>query len=1439
MNRKIMLSLAVALGMYGQADAQKVNVPYGQFSRTPWSAKYHFGNYSDADPSADWYAAEFDDSEWEEIASPVSNCTTLPYYASSWKGSYTACWIRRHFQVEDLDNLTNIMLYVAHDDGLTLYLNGHEIYYEYDPVNALWNKNNIPMSPEMLSYLKVGDNVLAAKVTNHGGADVYVDFGMLGFEKSISEDGKFASWNFDFSEESMAGLIAYSKYIGYYNENATEFRLSWSSLNNHELYYTNDNVAKTIIPEFAGLIFNSMTDIDIPANGDDYVVLENNYDFSFTIPSLLEGQVVTIKYEPYNGYGSTTLYNNTDGMELTNGALEAQSGEVVEAQFTVGKDLDANFHFSTKTKLYSISVTTPFGSLDIIRNNANAYLSKLDGFTAIQADLKAAIDQSFLPDNASVSDIYAAIALIQETVGNTKSAMECVTLMEANIKEAEELLAVKPDETLSATVNKAKSIDNATAKSEDYISMTARLKEDILVFRTSGIAAKDFVFTTRIIADDGYVYNIDNVNHIAEFIYPSSAVSDTEFTVPSLISYNGEDYLVVSMGQNDYFSNSVVKILHLPSTLRKLGQNAFYYFSGITELDVPSTVELCEEYCFNASLLSIIRMNSESAPEVSSVTLGSDKKKIIVPDGSFHAYRVAKGWGAFVIETVNPVTVTVTNEEPGELAKRVTDAAGYVQEVNHLTVKGKMGNSDWETLKSMTNLTQVNLADAVATELPNGQFQEKWAIDRIVLPNILAIISDNAFYECGIKSITLPEDLQIIRYGAFRSCYNLESVVIPNSVTYIGGEVFSGCKNLKYVKMSDSLKSIEYFCFYGCEKLETIIWPANLETIGECSFSSCVSLKSIDLPESLLRINNYAFEYCNSLAEVVLPSKLSYLKQPFYNCNNLVKVSVRSVIPPSTDGYSPVTTNNPYDLQVFVPLWSLNDYRIAAGWSQLLNIDASGEMPQNIVIDKAFSISLSNEETADYRPTISLKPSNVAYTDDYGYSDYYFGKLTIDNDGKLAANEFQMYFSPYAKYNTDQEMFNELYNGYDKYYYSTEYNPTCLKVNGEMRAEDVKLVLTLRNMSWNFVSFPFDVMMSDIIPADANTQWVIREYSGAKRAEELMDETWVNLESSSVLKAGRGYIMHCSQPGVDVATFTLSPLKESVTRQYIFASTDRTVALEEHLSEFEHNRSWNLIGNPYPSYFDTRFLDFTSPITVWNMYQNNYLAFSPEDDKYILSPGEAFFVQRPIDSESVVFNKDGRQVNRYVRDLDYASRANAIGTARSVFNINLTDGTNVDRTRVVINENASEAYDLNRDASKFMSSNALMPQLFTVCDGVRYAINERPNGNGEVALGFRVGESGTYTISLSTDVDAEVYLEDKVTGSKVLLNANAYNFEAQAGELLDRFVLNFNLVPTGIDKVESDSSDSDNGYTLGGRKAESGHEGIVVKKNRKILTKKN
>ena len=92
---------------------------------------------------------------------------------------------------------------------------------------------------------------------------------------------------------------------------------------------------------------------------------------------------------------------------------------------------------------------------------------------------------------------------------------------------------------------------------------------------------------------------------------------------------------------------------------------------------------------------------------------------------------------------------------------------------------------------------------------------------------------------------------------------------------------------------------------------------------------------------------------------------------------------MRALLPPETEGYMPVTSTNMSGITLYVPDWSLDNYRIAPGWSQLLNIEPSGEMPQDIVLYKAFKVKLSNEETDDYRPNISLIPSETEYYTDY------------------------------------------------------------------------------------------------------------------------------------------------------------------------------------------------------------------------------------------------------------------------------------------------------------------------------------------------------------------------------------------------------------------------------------------------------------------------
>ena len=43
-----------------------------------------------------------------------------------------------------------------------------------------------------------------------------------------------------------------------------------------------------------------------------------------------------------------------------------------------------------------------------------------------------------------------------------------------------------------------------------------------------------------------------------------------------------------------------------------------------------------------------------------------------------------------------------------------------------------------------------------------------------------------AFQESGLESAELPSTLKRIEYGAFKSCGNLKSVVLPETLEYIG-----------------------------------------------------------------------------------------------------------------------------------------------------------------------------------------------------------------------------------------------------------------------------------------------------------------------------------------------------------------------------------------------------------------------------------------------------------------------------------------------------------------------------------------------------------------------------------------------------------------------------------------------------------------------------
>jgi hypothetical protein len=91
---------------------------------------------------------------------------------------------------------------------------------------------------------------------------------------------------------------------------------------------------------------------------------------------------------------------------------------------------------------------------------------------------------------------------------------------------------------------------------------------------------------------------------------------------------------------------------------------------------------------------------------------------------------------------------------------------------------------------------------------------------------------------------------------------NLETIVLSDSIKWIGESAFENCKKLTKVVMGKNVKSIDKYAFSGCTSLSQITLPDQLESIGYWAFKNCKSLKSVKIPASVTKVSAQAFVGC-------------------------------------------------------------------------------------------------------------------------------------------------------------------------------------------------------------------------------------------------------------------------------------------------------------------------------------------------------------------------------------------------------------------------------------------------------------------------------------------------------------------------------------------------------------------------------------------------
>ena len=330
---------------------------------------------------------------------------------------------------------------------------------------------------------------------------------------------------------------------------------------------------------------------------------------------------------------------------------------------------------------------------------------------------------------------------------------------------------------------------------------------------------------------------------------------------------NGSTFIDSAM-----FDNSGIKEITIPDSVTWIGSNAFRNTRNLSSVNISnnSALERIGWTAFSGSGITSIYLPSTVNFVDVGAFAGCEKLKTVRMSENItcNDYQTERGYDTGIFNGCTSLTSIIFPEG----IQRIGRCWFFDSPIESITIPSSVKEIEDSAFRYCLNLKTVTFEDGCSLETIGGTaFRKDSNLTEFSFPDSLIIIGANAFEETGLYTADLPDSLETMYQGAFNGCSNLETVTIPNRMTYEWGDnngAFEGCNSLSTVIFKEGVTKIDNGLFGWNEGLESIEIPEGVTEIGRRAFRRNYNLKKIVLPKSLTSIGGEAFSDCTALETI-------------------------------------------------------------------------------------------------------------------------------------------------------------------------------------------------------------------------------------------------------------------------------------------------------------------------------------------------------------------------------------------------------------------------------------------------------------------------------------------------------------------------------------------------------------------------------------------